>query len=171
MFIICTRLSQIHFRALMEVYREGNQENAADLYPGLPENQGILEAESDFYDFLRRDFFRRPNAVYALWEEAGTYAAALRLSPYRDGLLLEALETAPEKRGRGCAKALVAAAAAWAGEQGWQKLYSHVAKGNAPSLAVHRACGFQILQDVAVYADGTVMTNCYTLRKLLGGGL
>lgn len=167
MLTIYTRLSQISFRELMEVYREGNEENARDLYPELPENQGILQVEADFYHFLRENFFRRPQAAYAVWEEAGRYRAALRLWPFSDGLLVEALETAPEQRNRGYGKALLSVAARWAGERGWKKLYSHVNKDNIPSLAVHRACGFRIYKDSATYTDGTVRTNCYTLCKPL----
>ena len=89
------------------------------------------------------------------------YVSAARLEPYRDGLLLEALETAPELRGRGYAAALLRNMLESA--PGTGPVYSHVDKKNAASLAVHRACGFRRILEHAVYADGSVLASACTL--------
>jgi RimJ/RimL family protein N-acetyltransferase len=81
------------------------------------------------------------------------------LEPYRDGLLLEALETAPECRRKGFAAELVRAAQGYAAGT---KIYSHVNKGNLASLRTHEKCGFHRIADHAVYADGSVMQNHVT---------
>lgn len=160
MLKIFKSLRELDFRQLMAVYEEGNRENGQDLYPELPEGQQILQAEQDFYQYLRECFFTAEGAFYAVWEEDGRYIAALRLEPYQDGLLLEALETRPDMRRRGHAKALVHAVLE---EMRGVRIYSHVSKRNVASLATHDVCGFRIILDHAVYADGSVLQNSCTL--------
>lgn len=161
MLIIANSLKELRYSSLMEVYRESNLENAREFWPGVPENQQILQAEQGFYHYLKEGFFMQPGAVYCVWEEDGRYISALRLEPYEDGLLLEALETAPEQRRKGYAKALIQSVLAWVPKG---RIYSHVAKRNAASLATHRACGFEKILEYAKYIDGSVSGNSYTLR-------
>lgn len=163
MLIIVKKLRDLNFGALMDIYRESNQENAEAFYPDLSEGERLIRAEQDFYTYLEDCFFKTPGAQYAVWEQGGIYVSALRLEPYQDGLLLEALETAPRERRKGYAQALVEAVQSLLIRQGGERVYSHVNKRNAASLAVHKRCGFQIVLDYAVYADGSVMTNSYTL--------
>ena len=151
-------MRELDFSALMAVYIEGNRENAAEKYPELPEGQGLLQAEQDFYQYLREVFFRTPGGCYAIWQEDGRYVSALRLEPYKDGLLLEALETAPEQRRKGYAEMLLRTAL-----PGQGKIYSHVHKRNIPSLRIHEKCGFRRISENAVYIDGSVNNLCLTL--------
>lgn len=155
-------VQELDFRRLMSVYEEGNLENAADRYPHLPQLQGLMQAEQDFYQYLREIFFPTEGAVYAVWEEAGAYVSALRLEPYRDGLLLSALETAPAYRRQGYAKKLVTAVLDQLPDK---SIYSHVSKRNTPSLRTHISCGFQKISDHATYLDGSVLTSSYTLCR------
>lgn len=69
-------------------------------------------AEEDFREYLSQVFFAAEGAAYFILEEAGRYVSALRLEPYEDGLLLEALETAPEERRKGYAAHLICETAA-----------------------------------------------------------
>ncbi len=160
MLIIARSLKELRFSDLMEVYREGNLENARQFWPGVPENQQILLAEQNFYQYLKEGFFPQPGAVYCVWQVQDRYVSALRLEPYEDGLLLEALETAPEHRRRGYAKALIQSVLAWAPKG---KIYSHVSRRNAASLATHTACGFEKVLEHAKYIDGSVTQNSVTL--------
>ena len=160
MLYLAHSLSQLHFGSLMAVYGESNRENGREFWPEEPEMRQIQLAEEDFYRYLEQVFFRTPGAVYAVWEENGGYVSALRLEPYRDGLLLEALETAPEQRQKGYAAALIQAVQVFLGEG---KIYSHVDRRNLPSLKVHEACGFRRIADYAVYVDGSVNPKMYTL--------
>ena len=160
MLIIANSLRQLDFGQLMALYEEGNRENGEDLYPDIPAGQQLLRAEQDFYDYLRSGFFTQPGDCYCLWIENGIYVSALRLEPYQDGLLLEALETHPQHRGRGFAKKLIRAVLDGVDE----RVYSHISPRNGPSLAVHRACGFRKILDHAVYADGSVNSRCHTYR-------
>ncbi len=148
MLRIIRRLQDLRFSQLVEVYAE---------------SVCTLEQEQDFYQYLREGFFTRPGDVYCIWEAQRAYKAALRLQTYRDGLLLEALETAPDERRKGYGKALVEAAlAAFPNDI----VYAHIAHRNKASIALHEACGFQKISDTAVYADGSVTGRAGTyLRK------
>ncbi len=163
MLILGKKLASLRFAELTEVYGEGCRENGRAFYPLLPEQEQLLQAQQDFYAFLRDDFFRQPGAVYAIWEENGRYCSALRLQPYRDGLLLEALETAVPLRRRGYAEKLVRAVLDHVSRQGGGRVYSHVSRRNVASQAVHRACGFEKVLDYAVYVDGSVLRGSDTL--------
>ena len=159
-------MKELPFGALMAVYEQSNQENGEEFWPDLSAGERLLRAEQEFYQYLQQVFFQTEGAVYYLWEVKSRPVCALRLEPYRDGMLLEALETAPEQRRKGYATALIRAALA---QVGTVKIYSHVGKRNEASLKTHIACGFRRISEQAVYADGSVNDRCCTL--LYGGNL
>ena len=160
MLYLAWRLGQLDFSELMAVYEEGNRENGALFHPELSEGQQILHAEQSFYQYLKECFFATEGAVYALWVENGKYVSALRLEPYEDGLLLEALETIPSQRRKRYAQQLIRAVQA----QFPQKIYSHISKKNTASLMVHQKCGFVQILDYAKYIDGSFVRTAVTLR-------
>ena len=162
MLKIVTRMRELNFNALMEVYRQGNQENGAECYPQASEAEQLLLAEQDFYQYLVQCFFATNGAVYALWEQNGRYFSALRLEPYKDGLLLAALETVPEHRRQGYACKLLQSVQDWLSQHGSIKVYSHVSRGNEASRRSHQRCGFRKILDYAVYTDGSVLTDSDT---------
>ena len=159
MLKLATKMEQLKFSCLMEVYVEGNLENGALFHPEASEQLQLMQAEQSFYAYLTQSFFRTPGAVYAIWEEQGKYISALRLEPYEDGLLLEALETAPAYRRKGYAEKLIRSVQ----ERFPQKIYSHVSKQNRASLKVHQKCGFRQVLDYAKYIDGSVERTAVTL--------
>ncbi|MGM9588748.1 MAG: GNAT family N-acetyltransferase [Faecousia sp.] len=161
MLIWATSLRQLRFGELMEVYAESNLEKAGD-WPDLPRGFALQLAEQDFRQYLDEVFFRTPGAVCALWEVEGKYVSALRLEPYKDGLLLEALETDPSQRKKGYAVSLIRAVQQHLTDQGAVKLYSHVNKRNEASLKTHEKCGFRVISDHAVYINGSVDYRCRT---------
>lgn len=160
MLILAQSIRDLSFSKLMGVYIEGNLENAEEFDPDLTEGQKLIQAEQDFYQYLNEVFFRTSDAVYAIWEEQGSYVSALRLEPYRDGLLLEALETAPPSRRQGYAEKLIRAVQEQFPNQ---RIYSHVSKKNAASLQVHEKCGFRRISEYAAYIDGSVNQRACTL--------
>lgn len=162
MLLIIRNMRSLSFSSLMDIYAEGNAENGRDKYPNLSQNQQILLAEQDFYQYLNQVFFLTDGAFYAVWAPQGRYVAALRMEPYHDGLLLEALETRPEARHKGYASQLILEAINWLSQQGRGKIYSHVSKKNAASISTHLKCGFQKILDHAVYADGSVLHSSIT---------
>lgn len=162
MLKLATRIRELNFYALMDVYREGNREIGAATYPHADEAEQLLQAEQDFYQYLVQCFFMVDGAVYAMWEENGKYLSALRLEPYADGLLLAALETALEYRRQGYACKLMQAVQDWLSQHGTIKVYSHVSRTNEASQRAHCNCGFRKILDYAVYADGSVLTGSDT---------
>ena len=160
MLITAKNLRDLSFGKLMEVYADENRKNGKMLWPDEPEYRAIALAEQDFYHYLQQVFFRTAGTCYQIWELDGKYVSALRLEPYRDGLLLTALETAPAYRGRGYAAMLVKAALQSAAGM---NVYSHVDKRNIASLRTHTKCGFSQVLDYAHYTDGSVDDRCCTL--------
>ena len=161
MFSVIKSLSELPFGELMSVYEEGNRKNGADCYPKLPENLQLLEAEQDFYAYLKC-FFRQEDSFYALWRQDGIPVCALRIEPYQDGWLLAALETRPDCRNRGYAKALVVEVLSYLEKSGRLPVYSHISDSNISSRKVHLSCNFREILPYAVYADGTNNDFCST---------
>ena len=160
MLFICNSLNQLSFGKLMAVYEEGNRENAAYFYAGMDKNAALLQAEQDFYAYLEDCFFKIAGAFYGIWIENGEYVSALRMEPYRDGLLLEALETAPAHRRMGFASRLLKVVLTDVSAP----VYSHVKKDNVASLRTHAACGFVQINDSADMIDGSISDRHLTLR-------
>lgn len=160
MLEIVRTMGALDFQELMAVYRESNVGNAQE--QDIP----IAQVEQNFADYLREDFFRQTGAFYCLWKENGRTVSALRLEPFEDGLLLEALETMPEQRRRGYGKALVLAALDHVRNEYGKPVYSHVWKRNYASMALHAACGFTQVLDYAKLIDGSVNTSHVTLKCL-----
>lgn len=152
MLRIMKSLGEVNFSALMEIYIEGNLEKAEN-------GRTLLEAEQEFYQYLREVFFSTPGARYCVWTEGEAYISALRLEPYRDGWLLEAVETRPDQRRKGYGSKLLSAVAAL---PEFSKLYSHIHRRNGPSLRLHERCGFEKVLEYAVYIDGSVNDHCLT---------
>ena len=121
--------------------------------------------DEKFLSYLREDFFRQAGAFYAVWVVDTEYKAAVRFCPYKDGLLLHSLETAPAYRRKGYAFALLSRILRYLQTTDCKTIYSHVDKRNRASLALHKKCGFEIVSDSATYLDGTVTQYSHTLRK------
>lgn len=165
MLLIAKSLRELDFRQLMDIYEEGNRENAREQYPQMPVEQGVGEAEQDFYALLKDGFFSSPDAFYGIWAVDGRYVSALRMEPYRDGWLVEAVETKPQCRRKGYAGELMKAVFAHL-QTG--KVYSHIHKKNLPSQKLHEGFGFLRCSDQAVYIDGSVNDRCATYLLELG---
>ena len=163
MISLIKSMGQLKFSELMSVYAESNSLNGKEFYSGLPKESQIYEAEQDFYRYLKDVFFRQERSFYAVWEADRHYLAALRVEPYQDGMLICALETLPVARGQGYASKLISAVLNHLAETSCSKVYSHVSKRNLPSIKTHTKCGFRIIKDHAVYSDGSVLHNSYTL--------
>ena len=167
MLKIVKSLSELNKSQLLAVYAESTRKTGQMLYPNLSEAQQINFAEEDLVLYLREIFFRERDAFYAVWIDEGVYKSVLRIEPYRDGLLLHALETVPNARKMGYAYKLVMAVLEYLKTVKYQAVYSHVHKQNIPSLRLHKKCGFQQVSDSAVYIDGTVTQNSCTMMVKL----
>ena len=158
------KIRDLDISRLYDVYKESLELAARHCRFDCPENLKILYAKQDFYGYLN-EFLSDERSFYALWIVDGLYKAALRIEPYMDGLLLSGLETAPESRNLGYAKALVNAVCSEIPGVRTACVYSHVDKANLISLAVHQACGFRRLKECANYIDGSVLTSSCTMVR------
>ena len=156
MLRIITKMQDLPFGLLKPVYGQSLQEAAERDYAGR--DDGLLQAEMDMYAYLKDTFFRIPGARYCIWEEDGRILSALRLEPYKDGLLLTALETHPEYRNKGYAQRLMQAVV----DEVQVGVYSHIDRRNSASVAVHQKCGFEKITNFAVYLDGSVTRKADT---------
>lgn len=144
---------------VFSVIDELDQELLARVY-GL----GPVGAE-EFVSYLSDVFFRTAGAAYYVWETEGRYVCALRMEPYRDGVVLAGLETAPDCRGMGYATALIRSVLALQKEG--LRIYAHIRHGNDISVSVHQHCGFCKIADSARLIDGTVTSHFGTyLREI-----
>ncbi len=156
--------SSLNFEALMQVYSQSNIQSGADSYQNLSASEQLINAQQDYYAFLR-EFLRQRGAFCAVWEENGRYLSALRIEPYRDGLLLEGLETHPNMRRNGYATKLIESVCDYLKISEPIILYSHIANDNIASIAVHKSCGFEKKADIAHYIDGSVSSKASTYIK------
>lgn len=148
MLKIINSLAQLDVAAFMEIYGYSD---------------GGRAAIQEQYSFLA-DFFRERGSYIAIWEVCGTYACALRMEPYLDGHLISGMETHPRVRNQGYCTQLLKALLD-SSDLGLERIYSHVAKNNLPSLAVHKKTGFTVQKEYGVLLDGTVSHNYFTLVK------
>lgn len=158
MLILTKSVRCIDFSQLMHVYAQSNSINGEALYPQYSTAEQRLMAEQDLYSYLRA-VFCDGSTMLAIWAPMGRYKAALRLEPYLDGMIITALETAPNERGKGYAKSLLSNVI---NAVECSKIYAHIHKNNKISIRVHEACGFTCEKDHAVYLDGSVSYRAYT---------
>jgi phosphinothricin acetyltransferase len=117
-------------------------------------NQGIAERQATFETrprsaadvacWLERD------VVVVVAERGGHVTGFARVSPYSDrcvyaGVGEHGVYVDRAERGQGTGRALLEALAAAAEARGLYKLTSRVITTNAPSLALHRAAGFDVV--------------------------
>lgn len=138
---------QLDLTQLLCVYRESL------------ESGDLFSSTQEFYDYWSCGFFSQTGVSCAVWEEDGVYISAMCLEPYRDGLLVTALETRPEERGRGMAGKLISAVLQRLKSDDDLKIYSHIQRRNIPSLRLHKSCGFSFCSDHAVFLDGSISRN------------
>ncbi len=158
MLQIISASSMLDYGQMVNVYRESLLREGQEKYPYLEENQQQLEVEQDFFLFLK-SFLKQPDSFCAVWALDCGYVSALRIEPYRDGLLVEGLETEPNFRNHGYAKQLLRATLDYLNNRGRLKIYSHIHNQNIASVKVHLSCGFICVSDCAAYVDGSV-DNC-----------
>lgn len=142
-----TAFDGLDTRKLMDVYRESNTGNIDYFYPEMTDRPlALKKVEQRFLDFIKTEFFPIEGNEYRILEEEGIWVSALRLYRIEDQLYyIEALETHPEFRKRGCASRLLNSVIEDLKKQGSFKLCDCVGKGNAASLGTHRKCGFEIV--------------------------
>ncbi len=161
-------LDEMDFTKLMEIYRESNTENVAYFFPDCTDTEaGRKQVEKKFYAYLKDDFFSKPGNRYYVYEEDGAFLSAIRLFPVPmepHKYYAEALETRPDRRREGNAKALFKLLFEALSKQGNFEITDSVSKMNTASLRTHLSCGFRIYQEKSVcILNGYENPNAYGL--------
>lgn len=145
-----TSFEEIDGRKLMDLYQEGNLENAEYFYPEEALPTAIRKCEADFLQFLEMKFFRREGSEYWILEAEDTWVSALRLNRIADNFYyLEALETHPGYRKKGYAVCLLNSVIDDLKHRGPFRLCDSVGKTNTASVRTHQKCGFEIVSESA----------------------
>ena len=158
---------QIDPRRLMDIYQESNTENLDYFYPDAPDKMAMLpQLEQNFLRFVETGFFSKPGNSYFVLEESGVWRSALRLYRIEEGLYyIEALETRPDSRRRGCAVRLLNGVIAELQKGDPFRLCDCVNKKNLPSLRTHQKCGFSIASDSGMdYRRGESRDRSYGME-------
>ena len=124
-------------------------------------HEGTLRAETDFYHYLKSLFFA-VGGLYMIYPKDDLYICSARIEPYKDGLLLNAVVTAPEFRRQGYAFELL--------KDSLDKfqgkiVYSHIYRNNIASIKLHEKLGFVFHSDHARMLDGSVRNDHITYIK------
>nr|MBQ6241884.1 GNAT family N-acetyltransferase [Lachnospiraceae bacterium] len=169
MLIRAEKKTDLDLRAFLAIYEEGTRENAAEFYPDEPAEEGVRKEEESFSAFLD-EFFAKPGNTYWILEENSVQVSALRLSRLGPGFYyLEALETRPDCRRKGCAARLIRAVTAELEKQGPVRICDCVSKRNTASLHTHESCGFRIVSEAGVdYLSGTANDRAYGMEYVSG---
>ena len=144
-------LSELNWPQFFAVYRESSEENAAEWYPELSEEEALAKYEEGYRSYLLGDF-RAAQGTLLVLEKEGVYRSALRLLPQEQNtFLLEALETHPAYREMGFGKRILQEMMLYLhrNDPGCSVI-SHVSRKNSISVQTHRAAGFSGAKD----ADG-----------------
>ena len=147
MLHIITSYADLDGPRLMAIYAESNWENTDYFFPEIADKSlAVKKVEEGFLTFLRDRFFAGPGSAYYVLEEAGEWVSALRMNELQPGFYyLEALETRPDRRQKGCGSRLLREIVAHLKQQGTFRICDCVSKKNEPSIRTHLSCGFRIV--------------------------
>ena len=160
MLVKVVNFQELNWGAICRIYEEGFYLRGKAAYPRMPENEQILRAQEDTYHYLRDEFYTTDGAYYAFWVEENNWVSALRMRYYRDGILLDALETAPDCRNCGYARRLLQEVLSQLSPH--TKVYSRILRRNKASVHLHLQCGFKKVKPYAVFLDGTFRMDADT---------
>lgn len=151
------------YRMVHEIYIEASYEIAKEKYPELEDlTEAIREEEYYFVEKFLGKFLSKHENTYYVLEEEGQWVCALRLTKLDGFYYMEALETAPEQRQKGYASKLIKEVIKFVKQNGETSIRSNVNKTNDASLATHKKCGFEIVEENGInYISGEQRNNVY----------
>lgn len=162
MIIIADKISKLELTKLTELYSDVIEKDRKRNYGRLSEYEGRLQAELDYYQYLRDVFFSETGGEFFVLEKDGRYITGVCIEPYKDGLLLNSLVTMPDARRKGFAEKLLNfALSRFSG----LPVYVHIHIQNVSSRRLHEKVGFTLLYDYAYMLDGSIRSDYITYIK------
>ena len=123
----------------------------------------------DSYEVFLREFIRGPGQLLLVETEGPEWRSALRVIGYRPGVwFIEAVETAPDRRGQGFGRRLLTHTAERLVSLGAKQIECIIHPGNTASRRLHAACGFAPTDDNPVNCWGETETGCVLWRYIPG---
>ena len=162
MIIVADTLRKLDFSKLKVLYAQDVERARRQNYRKLLPDEGTLCAQRDYLCYLDEVFFSQHDARMFVVEEGEEYITAVCFEPYKDGLLLNSLFTAPDFRRKGYAFKLLKFAL---DELPQLPVYAHVYNGNQASAKLHEKLGFSCLYNYAHLLDGSVRSDYLTLIR------
>lgn len=159
MLKIAEHLDELRFDELAELYHDDLEVEGVDDRDLEPGDDWFAGMKAEFGVYLSARFFSRSERLnnvrsfYAIWEAEGKYVSAVRVHVYEQGLLLEALQTREDARGKGYAAALLGAVLAYLVQRGQFKVYAHVRDWKTQAARLLETYGFRRILDYAVRKD------------------
>ena len=158
MLIQITEIDAAAVDRLFAVYAE----SMAD----LSGNFDSADEMRDSYEVFLREFIREPGQLLLVETEGPEWRSALRAIEYRPGVwFIEAVETAPDRRGQGFGRRLLTHASERLVSLGAKRIECIIHPDNTASQRLHAACGFAPTGDEPVNCWGETEEGCILWRR------
>ena len=141
----------------------------AESMADLSGNFGSADEMRAGYEGFLREFIREPGQSVLVETDRDQWVSALRAVEYRPGVwFIEAVETAPDRRGSGFGRRLLTHAAERLLSLGAKRIECIIHPDNTASQRLHAACGFVPTDDKPVNCWGETETGCVLWRYIPG---
>ena len=126
----------------------------------LAENFASPEEMRKSYKGFLREFIREPGQSILVEADGDKWVSGLRAVEYRPGVwFIEAVETAPDRRGQGFGKRLLTHTVERLSRLGARQVECIISPENTASQCLHAACGFAPTDDEPVNCWGETETD------------
>ena len=152
--------------AVGRLYTDSWQRTYRGLIPDWVLDEMTPEKSRDKWTRYRE---QKENCLFVL-ERDGAVAGLVACRPFperENSALLDSLHVAPEAQGSGWGRRLIARAARWARESGFQELVIFVVQGNRRAEQLYRGFG-RVYRDLPPKWRVLVLTSCGDFEKCFG---
>ena len=141
----------------------------AESMADLSENFDSADEMRAGYEGFLREFIRDPGQSVLVETDGDRWVSALRAVESIPGVwFVEAVETAPDRRGQGFGRRLLTHAAERLLSLGAKRIECIIHPDNTASKRLHAACGFVPTDDKPVNCWGETETGCVLWRYIPG---
>ena len=142
----------------------------AESMADLAEDFGSADEMRESYAGFLREFIRECGQLILIETDGDQWVSGLRAVEYRPGVwFIEAVETAPDRRGQGFGKRLLTHTVERLSRLGAKQIECIIHPDNTASRRLHAACGFVPTDDEPVNCWGETETGCVLWRYSHGG--
>ena len=142
----------------------------AESMTDLSENFDSADEMRAGYEGFLREFIREPGQSVLVETDGDQWVSALRAIESCPGVwFIEAVETAPDRRGQGFGRRLLTHTVERLLSLGAKRIECIIHPDNTASQRLHAACGFVPTDDKPVNCWGETETGCVLWRYIPGG--